>query len=127
MGAVAFQKGLGAIHSLSHPIGAIYNTHHGTTNAVVMPPVLRFNRHAIEERIGRAAAYLGIAGGFDGFYDWVMETRAALGIPANLSAMGIGADRFDEMAEMAVVDPTAGGNPVELTVRAARELFDACL
>ena len=67
MGAVAFQKGLGAIHSLSHPIGAVYDTHHGTTNAVVMPMVLHFNRPAIEDRIERAAAYLGIEGGFDGF------------------------------------------------------------
>ncbi|MDT8344544.1 MAG: iron-containing alcohol dehydrogenase [Thermohalobaculum sp.] len=127
MGAVAFQKGLGAIHSLSHPLGALYNTHHGTTNAVVMPPVLRFNRPAIEERIGRAAAYLGIAGGFDGFYDWVMAIRAELGIPANLTAMGIGPEKFDQMAAMAIVDPTAGGNPVELTLDAARKLFDDCL
>ncbi|MCL5778414.1 iron-containing alcohol dehydrogenase [Limibaculum sp. FT325] len=127
MGAVAFQKGLGAIHSLSHPLGALYNTHHGTTNAVVMPPVLRFNRPAIEDKIGRAAAYMGIAGGFDGFYDWVMAIRAELGIPANLTAMGIGAERFDQMAAMAIVDPTAGGNPVELTLDAARKLYDDCL
>lgn len=85
MGAVAFQKGLGAIHSLSHPVGAIYNTHHGMTNAVVMPPVLRFNRSAIEEKIGRAAAYLGIAGGFDGFYDYVLRLREELGVPDKLS------------------------------------------
>ncbi|WP_461308580.1 iron-containing alcohol dehydrogenase, partial [Albidovulum sp.] len=76
MGAVAFQKGLGAIHSLSHPVGAIYNTHHGTTNAVVMPMVLDFNRPAIEGRIAAAAAYLGIAGGFDGFRARVMDLRA---------------------------------------------------
>ncbi|MCP4182349.1 MAG: iron-containing alcohol dehydrogenase, partial [Hyphomicrobiales bacterium] len=68
MGATAFQKGLGAIHSLSHPIGAIYHSHHGTTNAVVMQPVLNFNRRAIENRINQAAAYLGIKGGFDGFF-----------------------------------------------------------
>src|SRR5690606_28835546 len=67
MGAVAFQKGLGAIHAMSHPIGALFNTHHGTTNAVVMPMVLDFNRSAIEERITAAAAYIGIDGGFDGF------------------------------------------------------------
>ncbi|RVI55174.1 dehydroquinate synthase/iron-containing alcohol dehydrogenase family protein, partial [Sinorhizobium medicae] len=127
MGAVAFQKGLGAIHSLSHPIGAIYNTHHGMTNAVVMPPVLRFNRFAIDEKIGRAAAYLGIAGGFDGFYDYVMRLREELGVPDKLSALGVGTDRIDEMAEMAIVDPTAGGNPVELTLDAAKKLFAECI
>ncbi|CAM5218516.1 alcohol dehydrogenase [Bosea thiooxidans] len=123
MGAVAFQKGLGAIHSLSHPIGAVYHTHHGTTNAVVMPPVLRFNRPAIEEKIGAAAAYLGIAGGFDGFYDFVLGLRADLGIPDKLGALGVGTDRIDELAEAAVADPSTGGNPVELTVDAARKLL----
>ncbi|MBN9452477.1 MAG: iron-containing alcohol dehydrogenase [Bosea sp.] len=123
MGAVAFQKGLGAIHSLSHPVGAVYHTHHGTTNAVVMPPVLRFNRPAIEERIAAAAAYLGIAGGFDGFYDFVLKLRADLGIPDKLAALGVGTDRIDELAEAAVADPSTGGNPVELTVDAARKLL----
>ena len=123
MGAVAFQKGLGAIHSLSHPVGAVYHTHHGTTNAVVMPPVLRFNRPAIEERINAAAAYLGIAGGFDGFYDFVLGLRSDLGIPDKLAALGVGADRIDELAEAAVADPSTGGNPVELTVDAARKLL----
>jgi alcohol dehydrogenase class IV len=127
MGAVAFQKGLGAIHSLSHPVGAIYNTHHGMTNAVVMPPVLRFNRPAIEDKIGLAAAYLGISGGFDGFYDYVLKLREELGVPDKLSALGVGTDRIDEMAAMAIVDPTAGGNPVELTLDAAKQLFRDCI
>ncbi|WP_455271041.1 iron-containing alcohol dehydrogenase [Rhizobium herbae] len=127
MGAVAFQKGLGAIHSLSHPVGAIYNTHHGMTNAVVMPPVLRFNRPAIEGKIGLAAAYLGISGGFDGFYDYVLKLREELGVPDKLSALGVGTDRIDEMAAMAIVDPTAGGNPVELTLDAAKQLFHDCI
>ncbi|PDT42434.1 MULTISPECIES: iron-containing alcohol dehydrogenase [Sinorhizobium] len=127
MGAVAFQKGLGAIHSLSHPVGAIYNTHHGMTNAVVMPPVLRFNRPAIEEKIARAAAYLGIAGGFDGFYDYVLQLREELGVPDKLFALGVGTDRIGEMAEMAIVDPTASGNPVKLTLDAAKKLFAECI
>lgn len=127
MGAVAFQKGLGAIHSLSHPVGAIYNTHHGMTNAVVMPPVLRFNRSAIEDKIVRAAAYLGISGGFDGFYDYVLKLREELGVPDKLAALGVGTDRIDEMSEMAIVDPTAGGNPVELTLDAAKKLFRECI
>jgi len=127
MGAVAFQKGLGAIHSLSHPIGAVYNTHHGTTNAVVMPMVLEFNRPAIEDRITRAAAYLGITGGFDGFAAHIMELRAALSIPANLSALGVEANRLDELTEMALLDPSCGGNPIEMTRENTRALFEACL
>ncbi len=91
MGAVAFQKGLGAIHSLSHPVGAVYGTHHGTTNAVVMPMVLDFNRPAIEDRIDRAAAYLGIAGGFDGFRKAIMDLRAEAGHPGEPDRDGGGA------------------------------------
>jgi len=127
MGAVAFQKGLGAIHALSHPIGAVYNTHHGTTNAVVMPMVLDFNRAAIEERIERAAAYLGIDGGFDGFRAGVMALRSELAIPASLTAMGVEAARLDELTEMALEDPSCGGNPVVLTRENTRALFEACL
>jgi hypothetical protein len=127
MGAVAFQKGLGAIHSLSHPIGAVYNTHHGTTNAVVMPMVLDFNRAEIEVRIDRAAAYLGIAGGFDGFYAQVMDLRASLSIPANLTALGVEAARLDELTEMALLDPSCGGNPVAMTRENTRALFGACM
>ncbi|WP_019956109.1 iron-containing alcohol dehydrogenase [Yoonia vestfoldensis] len=127
MGAVAFQKGLGAIHSLSHPIGAVYNTHHGTTNAVVMPMVLDFNRAVIEDRIDRAAAYLGIAGGFDGFYALVMELRASLLIPANLTVLGVEAAKLDELTEMALLDPSCGGNPVEMTRTNTRALFEACM
>lgn len=127
MGAVAFQKGLGAIHSLSHPVGAVYNTHHGTTNAVVMPMVLDFNRSAIEDRIARAAAYLGITGGFDGFRAAVMDLRARLAIPANLTALGVTPDRLDELTEMALEDPSCGGNPVEMTRENTRALFERCL
>lgn len=127
MGAVAFQKGLGAIHSLSHPVGAVYNTHHGTTNAVVMPMVLDFNRPEIEERIARAAAYLGIAGGFDGFRARVMDLRAELAIPASLAAMGVEAARLDELTEMALEDPSCDGNPVKMTQENTRALFEACL
>lgn len=127
MGAVAFQKGLGAIHSLSHPIGAVYNTHHGTTNAVVMPMVLEFNRHAIEDRITAAAAYLGIAGGFAGFHDAIMELRAKLAIPASLSAMGVQYGDLDMLTEMALEDPSCGGNPIPMTRENTRALFDACM
>ncbi|MCC6864027.1 MAG: iron-containing alcohol dehydrogenase [Rhodobacteraceae bacterium] len=127
MGAVAFQKGLGAIHSLSHPIGAIYNTHHGTTNAVVMPMVLDFNRSAIEERLEKAAAYIGIAGGFNGFRQAVVNLRSKLAIPANLTAMGVEASRLDELTEMALEDPCCGGNPIAMTRKNTRALFESCM
>jgi hypothetical protein len=127
MGAVAFQKGLGAIHALSHPVGAVYGTHHGTTNAVVMPMVLEFNRPAIEDRIARAAAYIGIGGGFDGFLARVRDLRAALAIPPNLSALGVEARRLDELTAAALDDPSCGGNPVEMTRTNTRALFEACM
>lgn len=123
MGAVAFQKGLGAIHALSHPVGAVYNTHHGTTNAVVMPAVLRFNRPAVEDRLAAAAAYLGIGSSFEAFYDLALKLRADMGIPEKLRELGVGDNRIDDLAAMAIVDPTAGGNPVELTLDAAKALF----
>jgi alcohol dehydrogenase len=127
MGAVAFQKGLGAIHALSHPVGAIYNTHHGTTNAVVMPAVLRFNRPAIEAPLDRAAAYLGIEGGYGGYCDFVDALNAELGIPGGLAALGVTADRLDEMTEMALADPSTGGNPVAMTRENTRALYAACM
>ena len=127
MGAVAFQKGLGAIHSLSHPVGALYNTHHGTTNAVVMPMVLRFNRPAIEDRIERAAASLGVAGGFDGFMNRILALRSDLSIPESLSVMGVEAARLDEMTAMAMEDPSCGGTPVEMTAENTRQLYEDCL
>jgi alcohol dehydrogenase class IV len=127
MGAVAFQKGLGAIHSLSHPVGAVYGTHHGTTNAVVMPMVLEFNRPAIEDRIEKAAAYLGFAGGFPGFHDQVMELRSKLAIPENLSAMGVQFADLDMLTDMALEDPSCGGNPIAMTKDNTRKLYDACM
>jgi alcohol dehydrogenase len=126
MGAVAFQKGLGAIHALSHPVGAIYGTHHGLTNAVFMPYVLAFNRPAIEAKIDRLAAFLGLSG-FDGFMAWILDLRRELAIPHGLRGLGVDNARFDEMAAMAVVDPTAGGNPVPLDEAAAKRLYEETL
>ncbi|MEM9250159.1 MAG: iron-containing alcohol dehydrogenase, partial [Pseudomonadota bacterium] len=124
MGAVAFQKGLGAIHALSHPVGAVYNTHHGTTNAVVMPAVLRFNRPAIEERLDTAAAYLGIEGGYEGFYARVEALNTLFEIPGGLAAMGVAPARLDELTAMAIEDPSCGGNPIALTAENTRALFE---
>ncbi|MEM6741551.1 MAG: iron-containing alcohol dehydrogenase [Pseudomonadota bacterium] len=123
MGAVAFQKGLGAIHALSHPVGAVYGTHHGTTNAAVMPAVLRFNRDAVEDQIGRAAAYLGIAGGFDGFYARVEALNAMFGMPSGLRDMGVAEETIPQLSRMALDDPSAGGNPVPMTLENTEALF----
>jgi alcohol dehydrogenase class IV len=127
MGATAFQKGLGAIHALSHPVGAVYNTHHGTTNAVCMPAVLRFNAEVIRDRFDMAAAYLGIAGGFDGFCAYVQDLNDSLAIPRGLGAMGVEAARIGDLAAMAIDDPSCGGNPVPLTVENLTQLFHDCL
>jgi alcohol dehydrogenase class IV len=115
MGATGFQKGLGAIHALSHPIGAMYHTHHGTTNAVCMPAVLQFNRPAITNVITEAARYLDIAGGFDGFCAYVDDLNASLGIPKTLSELGIENPDIDRIVAGALSDPSTGGNPVEMT------------
>lgn len=127
MGAAAFQKGLGAIHALSHPVGALYNTHHGTTNATFMPYVLVFNRPAIEAKIERLAGYLGIPGGFDGFLAAVLDLRKTIGVPHDLKGLGVDGSRVETIVEMSLEDPTAGGNPVPLTKEGSRKIFDAAL
>lgn len=131
MGATAFQKGLGAIHSLSHPIGALYDTHHGMTNAVFMPYVLAFNREAIEARIERLAAYCGIEGGFDGFAAAILKLREELKVPHTLPGLIKDLDMDDArkglIADMAIVDPTAGGNPLKLTRDGALKLLEGAI
>jgi len=126
MGATAFQKGLGAIHALSHPIGAMHHTHHGTTNAVVMQEVLKFNRPAVESGLAKAAGYLGIEGGFDGFYNFVGELNASLGIAKNLSELGVTNPDIDRLVKDALADPSTGGNPVEMNEQNTRALIEAC-
>lgn len=126
MGAVAFQKGLGAVHALSHPIGAIYGAHHGLTNAVALPKVLRFNRAAIEPSIARAAAYLGVAGGFDGFLERVCALLVELDVPQGFRLLGVERERLDELAALAAEDPSCGGNPVPLDLAALRRLYEEC-
>ena len=127
MGATAFQKGLGAMHALAHPLGAVHNTHHGTTNAVVMQAVLRFNRPAIEDKIEMAARYMGIEGGFDGFHDFVGMMNRTLGIPENLTALGVHDPDIDSLVASALADPSVGGNPVEMTAENTRALLESCL
>jgi len=124
MGAAAFQKGLGAIHSLSHPIGALYDTHHGLTNAVVMPYVLDYNRNAIEERITRIASYIDLPNtSFNAFLDKILELRAEIGIPHTLKELGISNDRFEELSQMAEADPSTGGNPITVGTKEMREMY----
>jgi alcohol dehydrogenase class IV len=128
MGATAFQKGLGAIHSLSHPVGAIYDTHHGLTNAVFMPYVMAFNRAAIERRMADAAAYLGLSQpSFEAMLDWVLELRAALDIPETVRELGVEEERLDELAEMAAADPTAATNAVPVGPAELRKILDAAM
>ena len=128
MGAAAFQKGLGAIHALSHPVGALYDTHHGMTNAVVMPYVLAFNRDAIEGKLARLAAWLQLPKpSFQAVMDWVLRLRDEIGIVHTLADLGVGADRLEELAQMAALDPTAGGNPVPVGVPELRSMFVSAL
>jgi len=127
MGATAFQRGLGAIHALSHPFGGLYDAHHGLLNGIVMPYVLKANRKKIEKDIDRAAAYLGIKGGFDGFLKWVLALRKELGIPHKLADIGIDTKRLDEVAAMAVKDPSAGGNPIQFTEKQYKALAKKCV
>jgi alcohol dehydrogenase class IV len=128
MGATAFQKGLGAIHALSHPIGAVYDAHHGLTNAVVMPYVLEFNREAIEAKMARLAAWLGLPDpSFKGVMAWVLALRKEIGIPHTLKDLGVGTDRLDELSVMAAADPSAGGNPIPIGAPELKQMFIACI
>jgi alcohol dehydrogenase class IV len=127
MGAAAFQKGLGAIHSLSHPVGSLYDTHHGMTNAVYMPYVLVANRDAIEGKIGRLAAYCGLPPNFDAFLNAILALRQKLGVPHTLKDFKVTSEKRDLIGDMAIVDPTASGNPRELTKQLALEIFDRAM
>ena len=127
MGATAFQKGLGAIHALSHPIGAIYNTHHGTTNAVVMNKVLNFNKDYIHDKIQKLSIYLDIENGFNGFTAFVRDLCNNLNIPDSLKDIGVVENQLELIASMAIVDPTASGNPKELTFNNTLNLLKECL
>ena len=115
MGSIAFQKGLGAIHSLSHPVGALYNTHHGLTNAVFMPYVLKKNRNAIEDKLIALSRYIELSNqSFDGFITWILNLRESLQIPHTLKELIHEDTKLEEMSAMALVDPTAESNPIDL-------------
>ena len=117
MGSTAFQKGLGAIHSLSHPLNAKFNIHHGLSNAIFMPYVLTFNREAIEERIISICDYLNLSKSFNSFLDWILDLRKELEIPHKLSdVIDINKLDIDELSEMALNDPSTSSNPKTLTI-----------
>ncbi len=128
MGAAAFQKGLGAIHALSHPVGAVLDSHHGLTNGVFMPYVLAFNRAAIEERMQRAGRYLGLSRpGVEGFLAWVLALRREIGIPHTVGALGMTRDDVGRFSKMAAADPCASGNPVPVGAAELARIYEAAL
>jgi alcohol dehydrogenase class IV len=116
MGATAFQKGLGAMHSVAHAIGGVMNVHHGTAVAIMMPYVLHLNRDAIADKMTRLAAFLGLPDpGFDALFRWALELRGDAGIPHTLAELGVQKEDVPALAKNAALDPTAGTNPVPLT------------
>jgi alcohol dehydrogenase class IV len=124
LGATAFQKGLGAMHALSHPLGALYDAHHGLLNAILMPYVLATNRESIAGRLEVAAAYLGLEEpSFEAFFDWIVRLRRDIGIPATLRDIGIDDRRQREIGEMAAADPSAAGNPLPMGPGGYQALF----
>ncbi|MDG1935250.1 MAG: iron-containing alcohol dehydrogenase [Paracoccaceae bacterium] len=127
MGATAFQKGLGAIHAASHPVGAVHNTHHGTTNAVFMREALLLNRPAIETKIGALCNYLDIPNGFAGFISFIDKLNAELNIPTSLTDLGVKNANIEALVASALKDPSCGGNPVTLTKENMTKLFINCL
>ncbi len=128
MGAAAFQKGLGAVHSVSHPVGAFFDTHHGLTNGVMLPYVLAFNRAAVEDRMALVARVLDLkTPGFDGVMEWLLAFRKQLGVPHTLADLGVGEDKIAELAEHAERDPSTGGNPVPMKAKDFEVLIRAAI
>ncbi|MDH3689075.1 MAG: iron-containing alcohol dehydrogenase [Gammaproteobacteria bacterium] len=124
MGATAFQKGLGAMHSLSHPCGAVLNTHHGLTNAVVMPYVLLFNRPVIEDKMTALARYLDLPNpSFNAVLQWVLELRETIGIPHTLSKLNVEEKHVEQLSKMAEVDPSSATNPTPVDAANLKTLY----
>ena len=123
MGSTAFQKGLGAIHSLSHPINAIHDLHHGLTNAIFMPYVIKFNQSVIEEKMERLSKYIELKNqSFDGFLEWILDLRKQLSIPHTLKELNVKFD-FDKLSKMALVDPSTPTNPIVLSQEDMKVLY----
>ena len=128
MGATAFQKGLGGVHAIAHPVGSWFNTHHGLTNAVILPYVMVFNREAIADKAGVIARVLDLpAGGFEGLLSWVLQLRRELDIPHTLAHIGVNADNAGTIGREAAIDPSAGGNPIAVDAAALERIFRAAV
>jgi hypothetical protein len=128
MGATAFQKGLGVVHAISHPVGAIYGVHHGLANAIVLPYGLRFNQAAIEHSVQRLGRVLGLTDPtFEGVMTWLLELRRALGIPNSLGEAGVPDGEAERVAAAAAIDPTAATNPIPLDEANLKSLFLDCV
>jgi alcohol dehydrogenase class IV len=128
MGATAFQKGLGGVHAIAHPVGSWFNTHHGLTNAVILPYVMTFNRNSIADKTDVIARVLDLpARGFDGFLAWVMEMRRELGIPHSLAEIGVSAEKAAIIGREAAIDPSAGGNPIPVDAAQLERIFRAAV
>jgi hypothetical protein len=128
MGATAFQKGLGGVHAIAHPVGSWFNTHHGLTNAVILPYVMTFNRAAIAEKTEVIARVLDLPGrGFDGLLGWVLKMRRELGIPHALADIGVSADKAGIIGREAAIDPSAGGNPIPVDAAMLERIFRAAV
>src|SRR5476651_1693392 len=128
MGATAFQKGLGGVHAIAHPVGSWFNTHHGLTNAVILPYVMTFNRAAISDKADVIARVLNLPErGFEGFLGWVMELRRELGIPHSLAEIGVSVGNAEIIGREAALDPSAGGNPIPVDAAALERIFRAAV
>jgi alcohol dehydrogenase class IV len=128
MGATAFQKGLGGVHAIAHPVGSWFNTHHGLTNAVILPYVMTFNREAIADKAAVIARVLALRDpGFEGFLAWVMDMRRELGIPHSLAEIGVSADKAEIIGREAAIDPSAGGNPIPIDAAQLENIFRAAV
>ena len=125
MGSTAFQKGLGAIHSLSHPVNAQFNIHHGLSNAIFMPYVLTFNKNVIENKIITICDYLNLKKNFQSFLDWILDLRKKLSIPHKLSdVVDIKKIDLEQLSKMAFEDPSTGGNPKKITIDDMKILYE---
>lgn len=128
MGAAAFQKGLGAVHAIAHPVGSWFDTHHGLTNGVILPYVMRHNRHAIGDKSVIIARLLGLANpNFDALLNWVLHFRRSLGIPDSLAQIGVHLDNATVIGTEAAADPSAGGNPIPVNAAALEKIFRAAV
>jgi len=128
MGATAFQRGLGAMHALAHSLGAVYDSHHGLLNAILMPYVLKANENAIATQVTRLSRYLAFSpANFESFLQWVLDLRVQLSIPHTLAEINIDTSKGEEIGMMAFNDPSAAGNPITFSAEQYEKIFQAAV